>query len=350
MKAGIAGAGIIGQLMAFCLINAGWNVTLFDRRNHFNCSMAAAGLLTPIAELNKHELLIYQLGLEALNTHWPAILTSLQSPIYFSKKGSLILSHPHDRMDAIAFIDTIAMKLDHHDFYQSLNHDELIALEPDAAKFNHSYYIADEGQIDNQAVMHTLRDYLIHHNMSYLTNEVTCIKPHEITTSQKKYLFDWVLDCRGLGAKKIDSRLRGVRGEIIWLDAPDITITRPIRFLHPRYSLYIVPRPNHTYIIGASDIESDDHSPISVRTTLELLTAAYSINADFGEARIIKTVTHCRPTLPHHLPEIKTIDGFISINGLYRHGFLISPTLATEVMRFLNNQKISYPTLWETLS
>ena len=120
-----------------------------------------------------------------------------------------------------------------------------------------------------------------------------------------QYLFDMVLDCRGLGAKSAFQDLRSVRGELIWLHAPDVNMTRPIRFLHPRYNLYIAPRPKHIYLIGASEIESDDMSHITVRTTLELLTAAYSVHPGFAEAQIIKTVTQCRPTLSHHLPKIK---------------------------------------------
>ena len=74
MKAGIAGAGIMGQLMAWSLIQEGWEVTVFNRAHESNCSMAAAGLLSPIAELDKNDLQIHQLGCDALTTHWPVIL------------------------------------------------------------------------------------------------------------------------------------------------------------------------------------------------------------------------------------------------------------------------------------
>lgn len=161
--------------------------------------------------------------------------------------------------------------------------------------------------------------------------------------------FDLVLDCRGMGAKDIFADLRGVRGELIWLHAADVFIARPIRFLHPRYNLYIVPRPEQIYLIGASEIEANDTTPISVHTTLELLTAAYCVHANFGEARIIKTVTHCRPTLTDHLPKIKYADGFLAVNGLSRHGFLLAPALAMEVMRWIEAgiSAVCYPQLWE---
>lgn len=170
-----------------------------------------------------------------------------------------------------------------------------------------------------------------------------------IISSSRSYQFDWVFDCRGLGAQSVFSDLRPVRGELIALHAPDVHLNRPIRLLHPRYSLYIVPRPGDIYLIGASEIEAEDYSPISVRTTLELLTAAYYVHPGFIEARLINTVTHCRPTLSTHLPRIQYEDGLVSINGLYRHGYLIAPALAEEVLRGINTQcqRLDYPTIWE---
>ena len=84
--AGIAGGGILGQLLAFALINTGWDVTLFDFKKKRNCSETAAGLLSPVAELNKNDLCIFKLGLEAINEHWPKILSDLNEKIYLQKK------------------------------------------------------------------------------------------------------------------------------------------------------------------------------------------------------------------------------------------------------------------------
>lgn len=157
------------------------------------------------------------------------------------------------------------------------------------------------------------------------------------------------MDSRGLGAKTLFQNLRGLRGELIWLYAPDVKLSRPIRFLDPRYPLYVVPRPKDIYLVGSSELESEEQSPISVRSTLELLTTAYYLHPSFSDARILKTVVNCRPTLLHHLPQIRFSKNFIAINGLYRHGFLIAPSLAEDIMRWLNSgiENVQYPQLWE---
>lgn len=348
MKAGIVGAGIMGRLIAFYLVNAGWQVTLFDHNDSDNCSMSAAGLLTPVSELEKSDPIIFNLGIDALDKYWISILSTL-SPIYFQRNGSLILTHPRDTAELFRFSDHIHKKI-HKEIYCELTRNEIINLECELTRFETGLYLPLEGQLDNQALLKSLKDYLIHKKITWENAYIHEINPGEVRFNNITNKYDIVFDCRGLNAKSSFHDLRGVRGELIWVCAPHVNIQRPIRLLHPRYSLYIAPRPENIYILGASEIESDDLSAISVRTTLELLSAANYMHPGFAEARIIKSVVNCRPTLSHHLPKIKYTGGLIAINGLYRHGFLVAPTLANEVMTYLRQGfgSVKYPELWET--
>jgi glycine oxidase len=162
------------------------------------------------------------------------------------------------------------------------------------------------------------------------------VDPEELRTNQQ---FDWVIDCRGLGAKNawknasISSKdLRGVRGEVIRLHAPEVKLRRPTRLIHPRYPIYIAPKEDDVYVVGATEIESEDLSPMSLRSAMELLSAIYTVHSGFAEARILEMATQCRPTLKDNLPEIYVEQstgksGLMMINGLYRHGFMISPAI-----------------------
>ncbi len=145
-----------------------------------------------------------------------------------------------------------------------------------------------------------------------------------------------MIDCRGLGAKPQWNALRGVRGEVIRVHAPEVALQRPTRLVHPRYPLYIAPKPGSVFVIGATEIESDDMSPASVRSTLELLSAAYAVHSGFAEARILEIATQCRPTLPDNLPAIRQPHPrVLQINGLYRHGFMIAPAVLDAAMELL---------------
>ncbi|MBI2786159.1 MAG: FAD-dependent oxidoreductase [Legionella longbeachae] len=352
-QAAVVGAGIMGCLLALRLHNEGWQVTLYEAEKTFNnCSAAAAGLLAPMSELDKAEQLIFNLGMESVETLWGSILNQLAEPVYFSQKGSLVLHHPQDQAEWQHFSARIVNKLN-ESCYQVLDHEALNLLEPELQHFKTAYYFPNEAQLDNQTLLHALKSHLSQLGVIWQDNTfVSSMHPGKIIVKNDTYLFDYVFDCRGLGAKSNFSNLRGLRGELIWLHAPEVQLQRPIRLLHPRYNIYIVPRPNSYYLIGASELETEDTSTISVRTALELLTAAYYVHRGFAEARIIKTVSHCRPTLTHHQPRIKYTKQFIAVNGLYRHGYLIAPALVEEILRGLKSgqKNVYYPELWEGFS
>ena len=117
--------------------------------------------------------------------------------------------------------------------------------------------------------------------------------------------------------------------------APEVELSRPVRLLHPRYPLYIAPKENHIFVIGATQIESESQAPASVRSGLELLSALYAVHPAFGEANLLELATGLRPTLNHHNPEIRfnRERRLIEVNGLFRHGFMISPAVTGAAVR-----------------
>jgi glycine oxidase len=124
-----------------------------------------------------------------------------------------------------------------------------------------------------------------------------------------------------------------VRGEIFWLQAPGLPLLRPLRLLHPRHRVYIVPRAPDLVVVGASEIESEDRSPVSLRSTVELLAAAHSVVPELAEARIVHSESNLRPALPDNLPRLENQPGLTRINGLFRHGWLIAPALVEQALQ-----------------
>jgi glycine oxidase len=97
--------------------------------------------------------------------------------------------------------------------------------------------------------------------------------------------------------------------------------------MHPRYQLYVAPRPNHEFVVGATELESEDLGPVTVRSVLELASALHSLHPAFGEARVLRMSAALRPALDDHRPVVVERDGVWHINGLYRHGYLCAPAL-----------------------
>jgi glycine oxidase len=88
-------------------------------------------------------------------------------------------------------------------------------------------------------------------------------------------------------------------------------------------------------VVGASEIESEDRSGLSVRSTVELLAAAHSVLPELAEARIVHTETNLRPALPDNLPQMRVEPGITRINGLFRHGWLLAPALVEQAIQQL---------------
>ena len=112
-----------------------------------------------------------------------------------------------------------------------------------------------------------------------------------------------MIDCRGLSARDTQPELRGVKGELILIETDEVKLARPVRLIHPRWPLYVIPREDNLFMLGATSIEAED-TGVSVRSALELLGAAYAVHPAFAEARIVEFGSGLRPAFPDNLPRI----------------------------------------------
>lgn len=339
---GIVGAGIIGRLLALKCHQRGWKVTLFDRDNESGkaaCSMVPPAMLAPYCELDVAEKSVAELGVSSL-TLWPEIIKNFNLNAYFQQAGSLVIAHPNDTTELERFQHCVISRAPEN-VYQNVRGNELSTLEPDLdRRFLSGLYFPTEGQIDSRGLMASTLDAIRQRSIECRFEcEIQKLLPYKIWHGNEVSQFDIIFDCRGYGAANDIKDLRAVRGEIIRVHSKDVHINRPIRLLHPRWPLYVVPRPNGHYIIGASVVEAEDLSPISIRSVLEILSTAFSINSAFSEARILETSVGLRPAYPNNEPRLRYTPGLISINGMYRHGYLLSPIITDWACDLVENGK-----------
>ena len=330
---GIAGAGLLGRLLAWRLSALGHAVTVFDpaggpTAHGHAAGWTAAGMLSPWAELECADGKVAELGLRSL-VLWAEIVGQLPRPVHFRREGSLLLAHRNDLGSAQRLIGLLQSKMPVGQAPRALTLDELRELEPAVHGPTHAWLLEGEGQIHTVQAMQALAEGATQRGVRWRWGRaVQELAPGRIDGHR----FDAVFDVRGVGARP-DLPVRGVRGEILWLHARGLVLRRPLRLLHPRWRVYLVPRPDDIVVVGASEIESEDRSPISVRTLLGLLGAAHSVVPELGEARVVRTETNLRPALPDNLPHTETQPGLTRINGLFRHGWLIAPALVEDALR-----------------
>jgi glycine oxidase len=255
------------------------------------------------------------LGVESL-TWWPARFPGTV------RRGSLVVAHGRDAGELRQF----ARRTEHH---QWLDGEALGALEPDlAGRFSQALHFPEEGHLDPRAALAALAARLAQLGVPIRFGAGAEACRREASTARAAGAT--IVDCRGLEARDALPDLRGVKGEMLVVSLPDIGLSRPVRVLHPRVPVYVVPRGDGHYMIGATMIESDQPTRITARSMLELLGAAYALHPAFGEAEILEIGTGVRPAFPDNLPRVCRIAGTVYVNGLYRHGFLLAPALARQ--------------------
>jgi glycine oxidase len=315
----VIGAGVAGAWQALLFAQAGHSVTLHERSDAAmtqSTSHWAGGMLAPYCEAEATEPVIVRLGLRSLKL-WREYFPQA------SFNGSLVVAHARDRADFERFARLTSG-------YQRLDADGVRAIEPSLeGRFREGLFYADEGHVEPRKILPELHARIRQAGGAIRFNSDA--EPDDVAGI--------VIDCRGLAARDKQSELRGVKGELILIETDEVELSRPVRLIHPRFPLYVIPRGENRFMLGATSIENES-SGVSVRSALELLGAAYAVHPAFGEARILEFGSGLRPAYPDNLPRIAVNNDKIAVNGLYRHGFLLAPALAELTLLYIEHGTI----------
>jgi len=308
----VIGAGVAGLACAAELSARGFAVEVLERAAALGegaCSWKAGGMLAPWCEAATTDEAVARLGAPSIGwwqRHFPGTVSN----------GSLVVASARDGADLTRF----AQRTSRHGW---IDGERLAALEPDlAGRFRRALFFPDEAHLDPRKALAALAATLAARGVPIRFG---------VEAELGSASGDFVVDCRGLAAREALPDLRGVRGEMLVIRTHDVALSRTLRLLHPRIPLYIVPRGEGLFMVGATMIESEERRAVSVRSAVELLNAAYTLHPAFGEAEIVELAADLRPAFPDNLPQVRRSGRVLHANGLFRHGFLLAPWLAGEV-------------------
>lgn len=313
----ILGAGVLGLWQAVTLARKGYRVTLFEASTHPFANAAsrwAGAMLAPDCEAESAPRVVRDLGRGSLAL-WRGVLPGI------AQNGTLVIAAARDRSELQRFASATERHV-------TLDDDGIAALEPDlAGRFPAALHYAEEAHFDCMAGLEALLS----------AAKAAGADVRFGVAAQVEDIAGIVIDCRGFAARGEVAGLRGVRGERLLVHAPDVRLARPVRLLHPRQPIYVVPQGAARYVVGATVIEREDDGEMTVRSALELLGSAYALHPAFAEAAILDMGAGVRPAFADNVPRVIVENGgrLIRVNGAYRHGFLLGPVLGEAVAGYL---------------
>lgn len=305
----VVGAGAAGLVAATELAERGADVTVLERSSAIGAaatSWLAGGMLAPWCERESAEAAVVTDGRVALDW-WPRHFAGTAT------RGTLVVAPARDAAELARFARRTTG-------FETVDADRIAALEPDlAGRFRTALFFSAEAHLDPRAALRSLAADLVERGVKIGLGAAA---------DETEIEADTVIDARGRAARDRLGQLRGVRGEMVMIETHDVSLSRPVRFLHPRVPLYIVPRGDGRFMVGATMVESDHAGPMTVRSAVELLNAAYALHPAFAEAAVLEFGAGVRPAFPDNLPRVVRDGRVLRLNGMHRHGFLLSPALA----------------------
>lgn len=315
----IVGAGVCGLVAATSFAEAGFDVRLVEATPDLGADAAswlAGGMLAPYCEAESASAAIVAPGLKAIDW-WDSHAGCV------SRNGTLVVDPGRGGAELRRF----AARTTAH---ETLDAEAIAVLEPALeGRFQSALFFADEAHLQPRAALTELRSGLRRHGASMEFG----------TVADPRQIGGIVLDCRG--ARADAPGLRCVRGEMLLLRCPDVSLSRPVRILHPRWPVYVVPHGEGRFMVGASMIESEDRRGITLRSAVELMNAAYALHPAFADAELLEARSGLRPAFADNMPKIVRNGPVLALAGAYRHGFLLAPDLAGQAVRMALQEGIA---------
>lgn len=312
----IIGAGVAGLVTAVELAERGARVDMLERAPALGaqaCGWFAGGMLAPWCEQATAEPQLAALASGAIGW-WQRHVEGVV------QRGTLVLAAGRDVGELALF----GRRTGH---FEPVDADRIgVLVATLAGRFERGLFFADEAHLDPRQALPALASRLRGMGVSIR---------HGVDANAERIDADHVIDCRGLAARDTLKDLRGVRGEMIMLRLPGFRLSRTLRLLHPRFGLYVVPRGDDVFMLGGTLLESSHDGPVTVRSAMDLLNAAYALHPAFAEAQILELGVGVRPAFPDNLPRVFRRGRTIHINGLYRHGFLLAPAMAQQAAQLI---------------
>ena len=172
---------------------------------------------------------------------------------------------------------------------------------------------------------------------------------------------DYVLLAAGTGTPHIGGleaaglpEIRPVKGHILRLGPADgrdpprgladpPLLPRTVRALVHGRSIYLVPRPDRTVVVGATMEERGDDLTVRAGAVHELLSDARAVVPGIDELELLEARTGLRPATPDNTPVVgwTALPGVAVASGHFRNGMLLAPLTSATVVDLFGGSEVA---------
>ncbi|HSA52760.1 MAG TPA: glycine oxidase ThiO [Yinghuangia sp.] len=352
----VIGGGVIGLAIAWRAAVRGLSVTVVDPAPGRGASHAAAGMLTPVSELQYGEEALLRLNMDSAD-RYAAFAAELEEasglPSGYRACGTLAVALDADDRAVLKELHAFQERLGLASTW--LTSRECRRLEPMLSPaVSGGLHVEADHQIDNRRLVVALLAACERAGVAVVRRRVA-----ELVTDAERATGVRLDDGTALTAAQVvlaagceTNRLPGlppgvvpairpVKGEILRLRVPEAYapfLSRNVRGVVKGGSMYLVPRADGELVIGATEHELDD-TVVTAGGVYELLRDAHELVPGITELPLVETHAGLRPGSPDNAPVIgaTALPGLIAATGHYRHGILLTPVTAEAVAELLTD-------------
>lgn len=354
----VVGGGVIGLACAWELSRNGHDVTVVaPDPGHDGASWVAAGMLAPVTEAQFGESALTALLLEGA-ARWPDFAAALESAsgetIGYDTSGTLTVAlDASDRAsldDLLAYQHALGLRATRRSASECRR--LVPALSP---SLRGGIDVPGDHFVDNRAVLGALVAACRAAGVSFEHGRISGVAagPELVLADARRLRADLVVLAAGVGLADIAGlgggrpEVRPVKGHILRLGPPPGSaaplVPRTVRGLVRGHSVYLVPRPDGSLVVGATVEERGTDTTVQAGAVHELLCDARAIVPGVDELELREAAAGLRPGTPDNTPRIgwSGLDGVLVATGHYRNGILLAPLTAAVVADLVDRRPVT---------
>ncbi|MDT0274329.1 glycine oxidase ThiO [Blastococcus goldschmidtiae] len=345
----VAGGGLVGLSVAWRAARRGLSVTVVDDAPGAGASLAAAGMLAPVAEAGYREEDLLRLGLASLAS-WPAFAAELEAasgmPVGLRTTGTLVLGFDEDdvrELDALLrFQRELGLTAERLTPREARRREP--ALTP---RVRGGLLVEGDHSVDGRAVHAALLAaaaaagvQLVRERVAEVVVERDRAVGLRLTSGSVVRAGTTVLalgahsgGLPGLPALPV----RPVKGQILRLAGADGLLQGTVRALVRGRHVYLVPYGDGGVIVGATVEDRGFDARVTAGGVHDLLHDAIEVVPEVEELELAETLARWRPGTPDNAPLLgpSSLPGLVLATGHHRNGVLLTPVTAEATAELL---------------